>query len=62
MLLIFNNADEALTLDGTNFTDTIEVLLAEAPKIKILLSSRIILGMMQGVTQKLVQVQNLSPL
>ncbi len=59
LLLILDNAEDPLNKDRVHFLSTIHALLGQAPKLKVLITSRTALGPLPDLTEK---VYNLFPL
>lgn len=61
LLVVFDNAEELLYHDRKGFREMITELITSCRCLKILLTSRITVGVLQDITEKIVVLQELTP-
>lgn len=60
MLLIFDNTDNLIIRDAYRFRAFIEELLTKCPEVKIILTSRIPVGSIPDIAEKVLSLEPLS--
>jgi hypothetical protein len=61
LLVVFDNAEELIYYDNKPFRELITLLLEKCPGLKFLLTSRIWLGVLQDIQEKIIELKELTP-
>lgn len=60
LLVVFDNAEDLIYYDNQPFRELITLLLDRCPGLKFLLTSRIWLGVLQDIQEKIIELKELS--
>ena len=61
ILLVLDNAEDPLRAVAAEFRDILSCLLARSPRLTILLTSRVPIGSLADISEKIMQLKELTP-
>ncbi len=60
LLMVLDNVEDPLRMEGCDFREIIQDILARCPKITLLLTSRIAFGSLDDISEKIIHLKELS--